>query len=162
MGKEFNLTRLIRSNIMGKDTLTLPNVWKDFGKFGVGFDDLFERMHKMHDDVAKNIPNYPPYNIKKTDENTYVIEMAVAGFGKQDITIETEGDKLVIKGNVDSAEEDSIETLWGGLAFRPFTRMFTLNDQVEVKHAEMVNGLLKVALERIIPESKKPRSVEIK
>jgi molecular chaperone IbpA len=141
----------------------IPTIWKDFGKFGVGFDDMFDRMTKIHDEVAKNIPNYPPYNIKKTDENTYVIEMAVAGFGKSDIVIETEGDKLVIRGNVsDDAEgETNFGTLYQGLAFRPFTRMFTLNDQVEVKNATMVNGLLKVALERIIPESKKPKQISI-
>jgi molecular chaperone IbpA len=141
--------------------LTIPSLFRDFGKFGVGFDDLFDRISKYHDDVAKNIPNYPPYNIKKTDENTYVIEMAVAGFGKSDITIETEGDKLVIKGDVTREEDDETQSLYQGLAFRPFTRYFTLNDQVEVKNAEMINGLLKVALERIIPESKKPKQIEI-
>jgi len=134
--------------------------FKDFDKFYVGFDDVLNRMTKIHDEVAKNIPNYPPYNIKKTDENTYVIEMAVAGFGKTDITIETEGDKLVIKGNTD-AKEEKTNILFQGLAFRPFTRMFTLNDQVEVKNAEMINGLLKVSLERIIPEDKKPKKIEI-
>jgi len=127
--------------------------FKDFDKFYVGFDDVLNRMTKIHDEVAKNIPNYPPYNIKKTDENTYVIEMAVAGFGKTDITIETEGDKLVIKGNTDAKEEET-NILFQGLAFRPFTRMFTLNDQVELKNAEMINGLLKVSLERIIPGQK--------
>jgi molecular chaperone IbpA len=147
---------------MTNTALTIPSFFKDFGKFGVGFDDLFDRMHQMHDEVTKNIPNYPPYNIKKTEENTYVIEMAVAGFGKSDITIETEGDKLVIKGNVEQDETEAQQTLYGGLAFRPFTRMFTLNDQVEVKNAEMVNGLLKIALERIIPDSKKPTQIEIK
>jgi molecular chaperone IbpA len=134
--------------------------FKDFDKFYVGFDDVLNRMNKIHDEVAKNIPNYPPYNIKKTDENTYVIEMAVAGFGKTDIIIETEGDKLVIKGNTDAKEEET-NILFQGLAFRPFTRMFTLNDQVEVKNAEMINGLLKVSLERIIPEDKKPKKIEI-
>jgi molecular chaperone IbpA len=141
--------------------LTIPSLFRDFGKFGVGFDDLFDRISKYQDEVAKNIPNYPPYNIKKTDENTYVIEMAVAGFGKSDITIETEGDKLVIKGDVTRDEDDETQSLYQGLAFRPFTRYFTLNDQVEVKNAEMINGLLKVALERIIPDSKKPKQIEI-
>jgi len=139
---------------------TFPTFFKDFGKFGVGFDDVLDRMTKLNEEVAKNIPNYPPYNIKKTDENTYVIEMAVAGFGKQDITIETADDKLVIKGAT-TADETDADTLYQGLAFRPFTRMFTLNDQVEVKNAEMINGLLKVVLERIIPESKKPKTIEI-
>ena len=142
--------------------MTYPTIWKDFGKFGVGFDDLFDRISEFHDNVAKNIPNYPPYNIKKVDDNKYVIEMAVAGFGKQDIEITTEDDKLVIKGNVESDETPEDNLLWQGLAFRPFTRMFTLNDQVEVNNAEMINGLLKVTLERIIPESKKPKKVEVK
>ena len=139
-----------------------PTIWKDFGKFGVGFDDLFDRINEFHDTVAKNIPNYPPYNIKKVEDNKYVIEMAVAGFGKQDIEITTEDDKLVIKGNVESDETPQDDLLWQGLALRPFTRMFTLNDQVEVNNAEMINGLLKVTLERIIPESKKPKKVEVK
>ena len=139
-----------------------PTIWKDFGKFGVGYDDLFDRISEFHDTGAKNIPNYPPYNIKKVEDNKYVIEMAVAGFGKQDIEITTEDDKLVIKGNVESDETPQDDLLWQGLALRPFTRMFTLNDQVEVNNAEMINGLLKVTLERIIPESKKPKKVEVK
>ena len=142
--------------------MTYPTIWKDFGKFGVGFDDLFDRISEFHDNVAKNIPNYPPYNIKKVEDNRYVIEMAVAGFGKSDIEITTEDDKLVIKGNVESDDTPQDDLLWQGLALRPFTRMFTLNDQVEVNNAEMINGLLKVTLERIIPESKKPKKVEVK
>jgi len=141
--------------------MTYPTIWKDFGKFGVGFDDLFDRISEFHDNVAKNIPNYPPYNIKKVEDNKYVIEMAVAGFGKSDIEITTEDDKLVIKGNVESDDTPQDDLLWQGLALRPFTRMFTLNDQVEVKNAEMINGLLKVSLERIIPEDKKPKKIEI-
>jgi len=140
----------------------LMSIYKDFGKFGVGFDDVFDKLTEFHDNVAKNIPNYPPYNVKKTDENTYVIEMAVAGFGKSDIEITTEEDKLVIKGNVDAKEDEKSSWLYQGLAFRPFTRMFTLNDQVEIQNAEMINGLLKLTLERIIPEHKKPKKVEIK
>ena len=142
---------------------TLPSIFQDFGKFGVGFDEVFDKMSQLHDDFAKNIPNYPPYNIKKTDENTYVIEMAVAGFGKQDIEINVAGDTLEIKGNASSEQEDENSIFYHqGLAMRPFTRNFKLNDQVEVKNAEMLNGMLKVALERIIPESKKPRSIDIK
>lgn len=137
--------------------ITFP---KGFDQFYVGYDKMFDEMQKFHDEVTKNIPNYPPYNIKKTDEDKYVIEMAVAGFGKSDIEIETAGDKLVIKGNA-SQEESNTGTLYQGLAFRPFTRMFTLNDHVEINGAELVNGLLKVTLERIIPEEKKPKKVEI-
>ena len=143
-------------------TTQYHTMWKDFGKANVGFEQMFDKLTEFHDNVAKNIPNYPPYNIKKTGENTYVIEMAVAGFGKSDIEITTEGDKLTIKGNVENQEAPEQDMLWQGLAFRPFTRMFNLNDQVEVENAEMINGLLKVTLERIIPESKKPKKVEVK
>jgi len=134
---------------------------KDIDKFFVGYDKVFDRLREFHDTATKNIPNYPPYNIKKTEDNQYVIEMAVAGFGKQDIVIETEGDKLVIKGNAEADTDESADTLYQGLALRPFTRAFTLNDQVEVQNAEMINGLLRITLERLIPESQR-KQIEIK
>jgi molecular chaperone IbpA len=133
---------------------------KDVDKFFVGYDKVFDRLKEFHDQATKNIPNYPPFNIKKTAENEYVIEMAVAGFGKSDITIETEGDKLVVKGNAENDEAD-VDTLYQGLALRPFTRMFTLNDSVEVQNAEMINGLLRITLERLIPESQR-KQIDIK
>lgn len=137
------------------------DVFKDFDKFFVGFDEQISKMQKLHDDVTKNIPNYPPYNIKKIDETHYVIEMAVAGFGQADLDIEIDGGKLVVKGNVDSVEpEDNF--LFKGIAARAFTRTFALNDQVEVKDAELFNGMLKIALERLIPEAKKPTKVAVK
>jgi molecular chaperone IbpA len=144
-------------------TTTFPTLFgsKDLDKFFVGYDRVFDRLREFHDEATKNIPNYPPYNIKKTEENKYVIEMAVAGFGKQDIEIETEGDKLIIKGNAEQDTADTADTLYQGLALRPFTRAFTLNDQVEVQNAEMINGLLKVTLERLIPESQR-KQIEIK
>lgn len=136
---------------------------KEFDKLFVGFDDTFNRIAKMHDDLTKNIPNYPPYNIKKTGENTYVIELAVAGFAKQDIEIELADSKMIVKGNVHTDNNDSSEAfLFKGIANRAFTRTFALDDQVEVKDAELLNGMLKVFLERIIPEHKKPKKIEVK
>lgn len=145
-------------------TFSTLDLFPGMGKSLIGYDDVFNRISKFHDEVAKNIPNYPPYNIKKTDENTYVIEMAVAGFGKQDIEINVAGDTLTIKGNAsqDTDEEHKAVFFHQGLAMRPFTRVFNLNDNVEVKDAEMINGILKVALEHIIPEHKKPKKVEVK
>lgn len=145
--------------------MTLPAIFgnthfRDMDKFFVGFDEQFNRIAKMHDDLTKNIPNYPPYNIKKTAENTYVIELAVAGFAKQDIEIELADGKMVIRGNVQSDEDDS-NFLWKGVAARNFTRTFALDDQIEVKNAEYVNGMLQVFLERIIPEHKKPKKIDI-
>lgn len=134
---------------------------KDFDKFFVGYDDMMSRYKDATKELGK-LSNYPPYNIKKTNDNTYIIEMAVAGFGKSDIEVTIDGDKLSIKGNTSGDTEEAVETLWSGLALRPFTRMFTLSDKVEVKDAELVNGMLKVFLERIIPDANKPRQVEVK
>jgi molecular chaperone IbpA len=132
---------------------------KDFDRFFVGFDEQINRMAKLHDEIAKNIPNYPPYNIKKVDEHRYVIEMAVAGFSKSEIEIEFADDKLIVKGK--AKEEDTSNYLFNGLANRAFTRTFALNDQVEIKGASLVNGLLQIGLERIIPDHKKPRKIEV-
>jgi molecular chaperone IbpA len=137
------------------------DTFKDFDKFFVGFDDQFSKMQKLHDDLTKNIPNYPPYNIKKIDDTHYTIEIAVAGFAQNEIDIEIDGGKLVVKGNVASQEADD-NFLFKGIAARAFTRTFALNDQVEVKDAEMFNGMLKIALERLIPEEKKPKKVPVK
>ena len=135
---------------------TMPNL----DKFFVGFDDQFNRMAKLHEDFTKNIPNYPPYNIKKTGDNNYVIELAVAGFAKQDIEIEFADDKLIIKGN--TKDDESSDFLFKGIAARNFTRTFVLDDQIEIKDAAIFNGMLKIALERIIPDHKKPKKIEVK
>lgn len=145
--------------------MTLPSIFgqvKDFDKFFVGFEDQFNKLAKLHDDLTKNIPNYPPYNIRKTGENTYAIEMAVAGFGQGEIDIEIDGGKLIIRGNTSSEDESESNYLFKGIAQRAFTRTFAIDDQIEVKDAELFNGMLKVALERIIPEHKKPKKVEVK
>lgn len=135
--------------------------FKDLDKFFVGFDDQFVKLQKLHDDITKNIPNYPPYNIRKVDDTHYVIEIAVAGFAQNEIDIEIDGGKLIVKGNVTSTEpEDNF--LFKGIAARAFTRAFALNDQVEVKDAELFNGMLKIALERMIPEEKKAKKVPVK
>lgn len=141
-------------------TWLLNNLPKDFDKFFVGFDDQFNRLTKIHDDITKNIPNYPPYNIKKTGDNTYLIEIAVAGFARQDIEIELVDGKMIITGKTHSDDQDNF--LFKGIANRAFTRTFALDDQIEVKDAEIYNGLLKVFLERIIPEHKKPKKIEVK
>ena len=137
----------------------LPQALKDFDKFFVGFDDTFNRLHKMHDDLTKSIPNYPPYNIRKTSDNTYVIELAVAGFGKQEIDITLDDNKLVISGNT---KDDGDNFLFKGIANRAFTRTFALDDHIEIQDAALVNGMLKIALERIIPEHRKPKKIEVK
>jgi molecular chaperone IbpA len=135
-----------------------PAVFKDFDKFFVGFDDTYNRLSKIHDDLTQSIPNYPPYNIKKVNDNTYVIELAVAGFARQDIEIVLEDNKLVIKG---TSSDDTENFIFKGIANRAFTRTFALDDQIVIKDAAMFNGMLKIALEKIIPEHRKPRKIEI-
>lgn len=147
--------------------MTLPSIFgnfKDFDRLWVGFDDQLARMAEMHDAIAKNIPNYPPYNLKKVDENKYVIEMAVAGFAKSDIEVTMEDGKLIIEGKVkdDTKEDESEQYLFQGLANRAFKRAFTLSDHIEINNAEYLNGILKVVLEKIVPEHKKPKKISVK
>lgn len=142
----------------------LPSIFgqfKDLDKFFVGFDEQFNRMQKLHDDLTKNIPNYPPYNIRKTGDNTYIIEMAVAGFGQSEIDIEIDGGKLIVRGNV-AVDNEANDYVFKGIATRAFTRSFAIDDQIEVKDAELFNGMLKIALERLVPEDKKPKKVAVK
>jgi molecular chaperone IbpA len=141
--------------------------FKDFTQFYVGFDAVAKKVAAAADQAQAVAAKYPPYNLKKIDENKYTIELAVAGFAKQDLEIEIVEDKLIIKGNTTSQDPaDSDVSTWpqilhNGLAMRPFTRTFTLSDNVEIRGASLLNGILKVALEAIIPEHKKPKKVEI-
>lgn len=137
----------------------LPAAFKDFDKFFVGFDDTYNKLSKLHDDITKNIPNYPPYNIRKVEDNKYVIELAVAGFSTSDVEITFEDNKLIVSGKT---HDDADNFLFKGIANRAFTRTFALDDQIVIDNAEMVNGMLKIALDRIVPEHKKPRKIEVK
>ena len=127
--------------------------------FSVGFNEVSKRLLEASENLSKAVPGWPPYNIVKVDENKYVIELAVAGFGKSDLEIEIQEGRLLIRGSTKSDEKSNF--LHKGIADRAFRREFHLADTVEVKNAEMVNGLLKVWLENIIPDHKKPRKVEI-
>ena len=125
----------------------------------IGFDETARRIRDFNESIAKSVPGYPPYNVKKVDDNKYIIELAVAGFGKSDIEITIEDGVLKISGATKT--DDSTNYLYKGIAERAFTRTFSLADTVEVKNADLINGMLKIWLENIIPESKKPRKVDI-
>jgi molecular chaperone IbpA len=139
---------------------TFNNSVKDFEKFFIGYDGYAHHLTKLHQDLTKNAPNYPPYNIKKIGENTYTIELAVAGFNKQQLEIHIDGDKLSVKGNIDKSESSGT-MLYEGIANRAFTRAFALNDNVVVKNAGLFNGMLKIMLEQIIPEKNKSYKIDI-
>lgn len=144
--------------------ITFPYAFggKDFDRFFIGFDDQVARMMKMHEDITKNVPNYPPYNVRKISDNKYQIELAVAGFGKQDIEVEFTDNKLIVKGNTSSEATDAADYLYKGVGMRAFTRTFAVEDHIEVQSAELVNGMLKVVLEKLIPEHKKSKKIKVK
>jgi len=137
----------------------MPN----FDKYFVGFEPMMKKFEEAHESLAKAIPNYPPYNIVKVDDNKYVIELAVAGFGKHQLDMTLEDGTLVISGNsaLNNETEQAQEFLFKGIADRAFTRKFSLADTVEIKNAELINGMLKIWLENIIPDSKKPKKIDI-
>ena len=134
-----------------------------FDKFFVGYEPMLKKFEQAQETLSKVIPNYPPYNIVKVDENKYVIEMAVAGFGKHNLDLTLEDGSLIISGNssLGNEEDTANEYLYKGIADRAFTRKFSLADTVEIKGADLVNGMLKVWLENIIPDSKKPKKIDI-
>jgi len=119
------------------------------------------------EDFGLRVPsiNYPPYNIVEVEKNKYNIEVALAGYNKKDIDVSVENGQLTIKSKKSDKEETKDEdgnTIYKGIAKRYFERSFTLSDDVEIKGAELKDGLLTVSLEKIVPESKKPRQIEIK
>ena len=126
--------------------------------FSIGFDRINSMMSELQRQTMKAV-TYPPYNIRKTGENTYVIEMAVAGFGKQDIEITLEDNTLKINGNIANSSDEK-NYLFKGIAERPFARTFTLADTVEIKNAELVNGMLRIFLDNMVPQ-KKTKKVDI-
>jgi molecular chaperone IbpA len=131
----------------------------------IGFDNVFDHFERMFEDDFRglSVPNFPPYNIVKTGKNTYDVELALAGYSKKDIDVSLEDGVLTIKSikeEKEDKEEDGV--IHKGIAKRYFSKAFTIADDVEVKGAELKDGLLKVSLERIVPESKKPRTIEVK
>jgi molecular chaperone IbpA len=131
--------------------------------FSVGFDRMFDRLFDESENIPTTQINYPPYNIIKTDDVNYVIQLAVAGFSKNDIEIETKENHLTVRSVEKDAElVDEVEYLHKGISNRSFKRSFTIADDVEVNGASYENGMLSISLTRIIPEEKQPRLIKIK
>lgn len=124
----------------------------------VGFDRIFDNFETRFANQINQ--NYPPYNIVKINENLYSVTVAVAGFGKDDVTVSVDQDQLIITGKK-AGDADETEYLHRGLAFREFERRFTLAEHMEVLSAEMKDGLLTVQIERKIPEAMKPKTIAI-
>jgi molecular chaperone IbpA len=128
-----------------------------FWRSTIGFDRLFELMDQAANWSADD--NYPPYNIERTGEDQYCISLALAGFGPDEVTITAEQNVLTVEGT--KAQKPHTEYLYHGISSRPFRRVFNLADYVQVKGANLANGLLQVDLVREVPEAMKPRRIAI-
>ena len=126
----------------------------------VGFDSLFDRLFDT--DFHTTSGGFPPYNIVRNDDYNYQIEMALAGYSKKDIDIELKEGTLSISSKKIEDDTDEITLVHKGISHRSFKRSFTLSDEMKVKGAKMENGMLFIALERIVPDHKKPQTIEVK
>ena len=146
--------------------LTPLSIFNQLRPVTVGFDNVFDHFERMMGDdhfFNGNATNYPPYNIVKTGDYTYDVELALAGFSKKDIDVAYEDGMLTVKSIQEAKTEEAGDgVLHRGISKRFFSKTFTIADDVEIKGAELKDGLLRVTLERIIPENKKPRTITIK
>ena len=126
--------------------------------FFLGFNDQFVRWENN----KKVTSTFPPYNVKKVDEDNYVVELAVAGYSKEDLEITVDKDTLIIKTCCESNKDEDAEFLHKGIARRNFTQTFTLGEYMSVKSASIEDGLLTIKIEREVPEELKPRQIKIK
>ena len=152
---------------MTLNKLKLPSIFNQLRPVSVGFDNLFDHFEKMFDDndefFRTPTATFPFYNIVKTGDTTYNIEVALAGYTKKDIKVDYADNLLTIKSVKevkDSKESNGI--IHKGIAKRYFSKVFTIADDVEIKGAELKDGLLQVSLNKILPEGKKPKSIEVK
>ena len=131
-------------------------IWRELSPFTIGFDNMFTQL-----DRVRQIPqtNYPPYNIRKgTTEDTFLIELAVAGFGEEDLTITVKENNLTVEGDIGEKDSGFVHQ---GISQRKFSRNFVLADDVVIKGSDLSNGILTIYAERIVPEEKKARTIEI-
>ena len=138
------------------------SLWDNFNQFtpyAVGFDRMFDNLSRYATDNVTST-GFPPYNIRKEGDYNYVIEMALAGFGKKDIEVEVADGTLSVRSIKENSEDDS--TVYRGISYRRFERKFTMADDIVVNDAKLENGMLNIELERIVPEEKKPRLISVK
>ena len=141
------------------------SIFNNLRPITVGFDDMFDHFEHMMDDsfFRGTLGNFPPYNIVKTGDNTYDVELALAGFNKKDIEVEYKENLLTVKSKKqEETKDEDGNVIHRGISKRMFSKSFTIANDVEVKGAELKDGLLKISMERIIPEHKKAKLIDIK
>ena len=151
---------MVRTNeqFMGRGKSFLDNL-NQLNHYAVGFDRVFDRLndYASHQSTSNT---FPPYNIRKDGDFNFEIELALAGFGKKDIEVEVADGVLTIRSVKEN--EDSDDVIHRGISYRKFIRKFTIADDIVVNSAKLDNGLLRVSLERVVPEEKKPRLIDVK
>jgi len=157
------LTLLTQEETMTSRDLSIFNTLRPFS---IGFDDMFDQFENMLGNGGLTMQsNYPPYNIRRTGRDNYAIEVALAGFNKNDVEVEFEDNLLTVRtkkvNKTDEGSEDG-EIIHKGISQRQFARSFTIADDVKVNGAELKDGLLTISCERIVPEYKKKKLIEIK
>ena len=145
---------------MTTSTLSLFNKLRPVS---VGFDSVFDHFESMFNESPSLHTNYPPYDIVKTDEHSYVIELAVAGFSKKDISVTVENGVLTVESDREGNTAISgQEIIHRGISKRYFKKSFSISDDVEMRGAELKDGLLRISMEKIIPESRKRKEINIR
>ena len=159
----------LRNNLANKGgymTSKDLSIFNSLRPFSIGFDDMFDQFENMLGNGNLSLQsNYPPYNIRKTGKDNYSIEVALAGFNKKDVEVEFEDNLLTVRTKQISKSEDKDvngEIIHKGISQRQFARSFTIADDVKVNGAELKDGLLTIACERILPDHKKKRLIDIK
>tara|TARA_Y100001937_G_scaffold124114_1_gene188247 strand:- start:538 stop:978 length:441 start_codon:yes stop_codon:yes gene_type:complete len=144
--------------VTSKNLSLLFDNFNQLTPYAVGFDRQFNRLYDYvsHQQTSTS---FPPYNIRKEGEHNHVIEMALAGFSKDDIEVEVAQGVLTIRSMKENTEDDT--NVYRGISYRKFNRKFTLADDIVVNDAKLENGLLTITLEQIVPEEKKPKLIEI-
>ena len=142
------------------------SIFNSLRPFSIGFDDMFYQFESMLGNGGMTMQsNYPPYNIRKTGKDNYSIEVALAGFNKKDVEVEFEDNILTVRTKqLNKSEDQNVdgEIIHKGISQRQFARSFTIADDVKVNGAELKDGLLTIACERILPDHKKKRLIDIK
>ena len=147
---------------MVRNALSLIDNFNQLTPYAVGFDRIFDNLQACRPSLYNNVTStgFPPYNIRKEGDYNYVIEMALAGFGKKDIEVEVAEGTLSVRSVKENSEDDS--TVYRGISYRKFERKFTLADDLVVNDAKLEDGMLSIDLERVVPEEKKPRLISVK
>lgn len=169
MVNSISISTAANSGYLTTSGSTLTNAWytptvtfggTDLSKAFIGWDEQLKDLEKIGERMLKNTGNFPPYNVIKEDDNTYLVEFAVAGFGKKDVKVTQEKNALIIEGNIE--EDEDREYVHKGIATRSFTRTFALAEHVEVTAATYADGILTVTLVRNLPKEEQPKKITIK